>query len=91
MEKKTRSSRKAPAAFDGVGDRDQRMETRGRRARTLADATDPRTPVRRRDDYEPEYSARDEQAPSGSPLFTLPSVPAMPAVSREDTEEPFGK
>lgn len=88
MEKKTRSSRKVPATLGDVSG--QSSETRGRRARTLADATDPRTPVRRRDDYEPEYSARDEQAPSGSPLFTLPSVPAMPAVSREDPRSRSG-
>lgn len=77
MEKKARSSRKVPAAYS-----DPRNESQVRRARTLADATDPRTPAQRYDDYEPEYSARDAQQPSGSPHFTLPSVPAMPAVSR---------
>lgn len=90
MEKKTRS-RKAPAASGA-----DRTETRVRRARTLADATDPRTPAQRgdnysRDFYEPEYSARDEPAPSGSPLFTLPSVPAMPAVPRDATRRRSGR
>lgn len=77
MQKKTRSSRKVPAAYG-----DTRNESQIRRARTLADATDPRTPAQRYDDYEQEYSARDAEPPSGSPHFTLPSVPAMPAVSR---------
>ncbi len=82
MEKKGRSTRKVPAAY---GDGDARNQSHVRRARTLADATDPRAPVQRRDDrddYEPEYSARDAQAPSGSPHFTLPSVPSMPATPR---------
>ncbi|HEX6542919.1 MAG TPA: hypothetical protein VF040_14270 [Ktedonobacterales bacterium] len=78
MEKKTRSPRRAaaPAGNKPVG-------TRARRPRTLADATDPRIPTQGYDDFEPEYSAREAQAPSGTPHFTLPSVPAMPAVSRE--------
>ncbi|HKT39104.1 MAG TPA: hypothetical protein VJR48_12090 [Ktedonobacterales bacterium] len=76
MEKKTRSSRKDPASSS---------KSNARQARTLADATDPRTPVRRRDDFEPEYSARDAQAPSMPPHLTLPSVPSMPALSRDST------
>ena len=80
MEKKNRSSRKDPA---NVGT--TRSQGHMRQARTLADATDPRTPVRRRDDFEPEYSARDEQAPSMPPHLTLPSVPSMPATSRDST------
>jgi hypothetical protein len=83
MEKKTRSSRKDPATYGNPGT--TRSQSRARRARTLADATDPRTPVQRHDDFEPEYSARDAQPPSGSPHFTLPSVPSMPAISHEST------
>ncbi|HEY7341127.1 MAG TPA: hypothetical protein VH591_09620 [Ktedonobacterales bacterium] len=85
MEKKTRSSRKDPASSSYSNARNQSHQSHTRQARTLADATDPRTPARRRDDFEPEYSARDEQTPSMPPQFTLPSVPSMPAVSRDST------
>lgn len=82
MEKNVRSSRKAPAASG-----DRRIATRARRARTLADATDPRTPVRRNNDdadyFEQDYSARDAQAPSGPPQFTLPSHPSIHAIDRD--------
>ncbi len=80
MEKKTRSSRKDPASFGNA-----RNQSHTRHSRTLADATDPRTPVRRRDDFEPEYSARDEQPPSMPPHLTLPSIPSMPATSHDGT------
>ena len=56
-----------------------------RQARTLADATDPRTPARRRDDFEPEYpeySTRDGQSSLAPQHLTLPS---MPAASRDST------
>ena len=85
MEKKTRSSRKDPASSSKSNARNQSQQGRARQARTLADATDPRTPMRRRDDFEPDYSARDAQAPSMPPHLTLPSVPAMPATSRDST------
>ncbi|HKT40377.1 MAG TPA: hypothetical protein VJR48_18545 [Ktedonobacterales bacterium] len=81
MEKKGRSTRKVPAAYGEAGNPgNTRKQNHVRRARTLADATDPRTPAQRRDDYEPDYSARDEQTP---PHLTLPSIPSMPAVSRD--------
>jgi hypothetical protein len=80
MEKKTRSSRKDQASGGDV-----RNQSHARHARTLADVTDPHAPVRRRDDFEPDYSARDEQAPSHPPHFTLPSVPSLPAMSRDGT------
>lgn len=72
------------------------QKSQARRARTLADATDPRAPVQRReyDGYDghgghgaygepqyPGYPMRDEPPPSGSPHFTLPSMP-VPASSR---------
>jgi hypothetical protein len=58
MEKNVRSPRQAPAA-SGT----QRTQARVRRARTLADATDPRTLVQRNgydaEYFEQDYSARD--------------------------------
>ncbi|HEU4783048.1 MAG TPA: hypothetical protein VFS83_06905 [Ktedonobacterales bacterium] len=85
MEKKNRSSRKDPASSSYSNARNQGRQGNMRQARTLADATDPRTPVRRRNDFEPEYSARDEQDPSMPQRLTLPSVPSMPATSRDST------
>ena len=85
MEKKNRSSRKDPANSSYSNARNQSRQGNTRQARTLADATDPRTPARRRDDFEPEYSARDGQSPSMPQHLTLPSVPSIPAASRDST------
>lgn len=87
MEKKTRSSRKVPAGFGDMSD--PRNRSNPRRPRTLADATDPRAPAQRNDypdynDYdESGYPTRENPAPSGTPHFTLPSHPAMPAMGRD--------
>ena len=85
MEKKTRASRKVPAGFGDMSD--PRNRSNPRRPRTLADAntTDPRTPAQRNDYDEPAYPTRENPAPSGSPHFTLPSHPALPALGRETT------
>jgi hypothetical protein len=87
MEKKTRSSRKVPA---GPGDMsDPRNRSHPRRPRTLADSTNPRTPAQRNNhnnhyDYDEQaYATRDNPSPSGTPHFTLPSHPAMPAMGRD--------
>jgi hypothetical protein len=85
MEKKNRSSRKDPASSSYSNARNQGRQGNMRQARTLADATDPRTPTRRRDDFEPEYpeySTRDGQSSLAPQHLTLPS---MPAASRDST------
>lgn len=84
MEKKTRSSRKVPAGFGDMSD--PRNRSNPRRPRTLGDTTNPRTPAQRNDyqDYdEARYPTRENPSPSGTPHFTLPSHPAMPAVGRD--------
>jgi len=90
MEKKTRSSRKDPASSSYRNARNQGDQGHMRQSRTLADATDPRTPARRHDDFEPDYSARDEQAPSMPQRLTLPSIPSVPAVSHDSTRHRRG-
>ncbi|HEX5440238.1 MAG TPA: hypothetical protein VFW76_05100 [Ktedonobacterales bacterium] len=87
MEKKNRSSRKDPASSSYSNARNQGRQGHTRQARTLADTTDPRTPARRRDDFEPdysEYSTRDGQPSSMPQHLTLPS---MPAASRGGTRK----
>lgn len=84
MEKKTRSSRKVPAGFGDMSD--PRNRSNPRRPRTLGDTTNPRTPAQRNDyqDYDEAcYPTRENPSPSGTPHFTLPSHPAMPAVGRD--------
>ena len=98
MEKKTRSSRKVPAASGSAGNSgynsrvgEPRHESRARRGRTVVNATDPRTPVQRRGYDEPAYLTREDQTPSGSPHFTLPSIPSMPALPRDDMQHRPGR